>query len=412
MPFHIHTRIFRDFGNAVLVSAFANPRLTDAMDFFVEAPDRTLVLDGHPFFEDYDPDKNWMGQILDGFRTHGKREIFRKLRGDYCYVEHRPEAVFAAGDFSGFNPIYAYEADGMIAFSNRQKLLHQMLNPKGAVRIDPRAFAWVTAQSSVFGAASPYEGVRLIQSSRYAVIRDGELSFGGFPRFYLDEKYKSRDPHSLVSDAATAITNQANVYQKLPLPNSTLDLTGGKDSRTVLAIAMQTGMMSKIDEVSTIGTDDNPEVLVARALADKLGLKNYRNIVNNRDITMRPSDFSADDAKAFWRGLRQRVTVFDGILSPGLGASVSRSTTLNFTGTGGEVFGNIRTGPGSRLTTVEETHAWVENCQMALDPLGVEREGLKKWQRAQLRRLVDTYIASGVPLNDIQYLIWLESRFP
>jgi hypothetical protein len=86
----------------------------------------------------------------------------------------------------------------------------------------------------------------------------------------------SAAPEATLEDALGEMAIAVRMGFALPGAARTADLTGGKDSRLVLALLVANGSASEV-EFGTLGADDLPDVVVAREIARALGLHHVSN---------------------------------------------------------------------------------------------------------------------------------------
>jgi len=255
----------------------------------------------------------------------------------------------------------------------------------------------------MFGENSIYEGIKLIAPSRYLMLDEGGAKLGGFSRFYAQERRSLSEADG--SAAADAIFKQARCFAELPVSDYQMDLTGGMDSRAVLAIALQSGLMNKVSSLKTYGPEGMPEFEVTSELARIFNLP-HENVNTKTAGNASPEDH--------WRRLRYNAMALDGAVSADTGMPGPMKTSFPcLSGTGGELFRpHIRSRRDLRLTSVDGLNAMVENYQRTMDPLGVHGEGVTEALRKTMRDIARHYVSQGVPFDDVHYLFYAEHRLP
>lgn len=363
-----------------------------------------VVFDGIPYTDDIDPSRHWAEQILSLMQQSRLSQFYDAVMGDYCVAHFNDQRFVAFGDFAGACPIFYFERDGVVGVSNRQRLLHRIMNEGGRIELDPTVLGWLISQEQIFGNQSPYKGVRLIEPGRGLKIENGKVSTFGFPSFYNHETHAGEITPDGVSEAVGALTDQFSALARLPFSRIVMDMTGGMDSRAVLALSMASGLIDKVDAIRTVGSDDTPDVEVARSLLETLSLP-FKS-----SPPLGQSEYSADNC---WNRLRASVSVFDGTITPRSAANPSPSPGACLSGSGGELYRpHIKSVRDLSLTTKEEAYKWVANYQLGFDPLGLLHRRIAKNHHSSLRRLIDRYEARGVPYDDMHYLIYVEHRMP
>ena len=324
---------------------------------------------------------------------------------DYCVVVKRGDVVFSFGDFCGLRPIFAYEKEGMIGISNRQRLLQKILNSSPQPVFNPESCAWMTGQANVFGEDSMYLGVRLVAPSRHIKIENGTLHSGGFPRFYSSTAKSDELSRDDVDTATNAVVDQARLLAELPISDLQMDLTGGMDSRAVLAVALSSGLISQVKTVKTYGPQHLPEFEVAEDIAAAFSLP-FEKVVPGKGQPSSPDKI--------WTRLRYNATALDGTVSPDTGMpGIHRTTNLCLSGTGGELFRpHIHSRRNQTFRTAEEVLAMAENYQLRMDSLAANKDETNQALKQKLRSMAARYLSMGVAFDDVHYLLYIEHRMP
>ncbi len=178
----------------------------------------------------------------------------------------RPRAA-ASTDFIGAEHLYYGERDGVAVISNRSMLVACALH--GGELPDPRPeyFRWMlNSIACPFGAETPWPHVSILDL--YSVVR----AEAGRVRL---------EPRPEATDGADASWDElydelcARVGQMARLPDVPFQaaLTGGKDSRVILAALLSSGVASSLERFYIATVEGHPDAVVAQNLAAHYGLK-------------------------------------------------------------------------------------------------------------------------------------------
>lgn len=368
-----------------------------------------IVFDGLPFSRAIDPDSSWAPQLIRLLARMKPRNFFEHVDGDYCLAYYDKTHVVAFGDFMGLQPLFYYEREGVIAVSNRQRLLHRIVNEGGRVRINPMAYSWLISQDQIFGLESPFEGVKLLRPGTALRVRDGKVDILPLPAFHSPADKRGELTKDRIAVAVDAIMDHAEGLARLPFSDLDMDLTGGMDSRAVLAVALGSGLINRVNRVQTRGYDDTPDVEVASSLARKFNLP-----YSTRGPRQAPRDDApANSANVGWHRLRLSARLLDGTVTPSSVPNRAPITLARLTGSGGEIFRpHVKDVRHRSLESREEAHRWVMRYQGGLDPFGLLKQEVRSRHAAMLRGMVDRYMEGNIPFDDMHYLIYTENRMP
>lgn len=409
IPFHIGRRFLRDYPDSktLLYSAEARISAFNRQEQVFVAKDKFLVFDGTPVFEGQNTKTHWAERLFRHFRSRSVGQFFTSTFGDYGMVVLRDGVVTAVGDFSGNNPLFHYSMDGVHAISNRQRLLHKILNDDGKVDLDPVALSWLIDQGNVFGTDSPFRGVKLILPSRYAVMTENGITIGGFKRFFVHEKRSDDLSREEVDSAVNSIFKQSELISELPFDDLQMDLTGGMDSRASLAIAIGSGLSKKVTAVKTMGPPGAPDIQVAEALAKEMSLP-FEAVLHL------PDPNKAVNIDMLWNRLQLNVAITDGTIMAGDGAAgLGRSAKLCLTGGAGEIYRpHVKSRKKMISPDLKRALTTYQHYHFVSDTLGILKPDVIKGHRDYFRNEVVRLADKGVPFEDMHYVFYVEGRMP
>lgn len=192
--------------------------------------------------------------------------------GTYCFLAGSTEdtEVYGVVDPIGrMHVYYATPSTSTLLISNSALML-SALTQAAWVPASVREFL---AKGTVFDQRSLHFGVNKLAPHQLYQFRPGHVQTHDIARSSPDLRTDTKSILAAFSDAVTE--NLADILGRYQRP--LLDLTGGFDSRLVLACMLQLRSPKEISTV-VVGTDNDPDVIVANAIARKLGLQ-HRQIL-------------------------------------------------------------------------------------------------------------------------------------
>lgn len=408
VPYHIGRRYVVEYPDhhLILYSAESFTSPFDDFDQVFVSRSAFCAFDGFPVFKGQNVKAHWAERLFRHFRKQALSSFYRTTLGNHCTVAFRDGVVTALSDFSGASPLFTYSRDGICAISNRQRMLHRVVNESGRIDIDPLALAWLVDQANIFGEDSPYRGVKLLAPGRFARLGAEGLTFGGFQRFYLPDSRVGEPSPELIRRAVDAIYEQATLTAELPFNELVMDLTGGMDSRAVLAIAMGTGMMDRVSVIRTVGPEAAPDIQVAQNIARELNL-------SWEALVQQPASATDDElVERNWDKLRGNVGALDGTIMAGDGyGGTAQNSYLCLTGSAGEIYRpHIKRRRSLTLSNLEGAKREYQHYHYRSNPVGLLRPEIAARNRAYFRAKVSGLHRQGVPFDDMHYAFYVEDR--
>ena len=187
----------------------------------------------------------------------------------------------------GLHPLYIGSARGVTVIANRPQLVAveiERLTGKSAER-DQRCAAWLAFCGYPIGNRTGYEDVRCVPfgaSVRIDPDHGARFSFTDAPWLLpakdIDDSWIDRIESELIANLRAAIRALGHTPR--------LQLTGGRDSRLILALAVRAGLLQDV-EIVTNGKASTPDVIVAKDLITSLGLRHTLSKWNDGVVVRR-----------------------------------------------------------------------------------------------------------------------------
>lgn len=333
----------------------------------------------------------------------------------------RPGAVLP-DDVLGEYSLARVHADGSLtAFSDRAGL-HQLFHASGGAKVvanraglvatllgdwapDPSGLIWLAAIGYRVGTATAYRAVtQLGQEHVLAASKEGTtISPRAAPliRFGGDRGWSAALEPQLeegIAQAKAAILLGVGETGSIDLP-----ITGGKDSRVVLALALAAGLKDRL-RLFTRGYAGHPDVVAGAAIAEALGLPHRREAPHGSD---EPAYWTCE---RFFEKVTTQVYQSDGMVGGWdmiLGEKVAADTLI--TGHMGEVLKAYSKKPasGDGLDPIA-----MVRLQAPFDPIGLLKPNARETLRAQLAAQMERERFAGARESDLPDLFYYRNRVP
>lgn len=175
-----------------------------------------------------------------------------------------PALVIAATDHTALAAVYAASRRGATLAGSSSRLLAALLD----LPLDARALAALAALGEFPSTDTPFTGVRRLAGGEYVRFTGDRADTASYRT-----PFSTQAPEDPVRDGARVV--RAAVETCLSAyPEATLELSGGLDSRLMLAGIVATGQLPT--EFMTMGEPGHPDVLVAADLAARYAVPHER----------------------------------------------------------------------------------------------------------------------------------------
>ncbi len=208
----------------------------------------------------------------------------RRARGNFMVFAEHGDELFVAADRLGTYPLFYYDGDPFL-LSNSVFLIEDAL---GLLDVDLspnlELFGWEATLLNCWFDQTGFEEVRLFPIGAIAVASPSGVRFVEPP--LTDLLYSDLPFDELIDAAADEILENVRALAGGDFTHRVCDLTGGLDSRLVLAALLREGVEDRF-AYGTSGAYPNPDVNVARMLRQRFGLTRAVNAhPPNRDLSL------------------------------------------------------------------------------------------------------------------------------
>lgn len=297
--------------------------------------------------------------LLADAEREGLEQVLADSVGSFALARLEPDGSgVLVCDALGHGFIHRSEGPGVVAFASSPGLAAAATSPGSEPKRSPAGLAWLGAIPYVVGDGSGFVGTTLLPEGAVVHLRHQR-----HPRLSgTRAPWLPRDPHpverpteptirSVVSDrdeprdlaaaldrVTEVVADELVASADLAGGRAVVDLTGGKDSRVVLAVALSAGLVDRCDFV-TSGPEHLVDVQVARQIASVAGIDHRWGHIWPADET--PYELRV---RRFVEDTGGIVNLWDSKPRP------HRPPQVRVSGTGGESLRSHRRIPADRAT--------------------------------------------------------------
>lgn len=202
---------------------------------------------------------------------------------------------WVSADPLGQRCLYVAERDEVLYVGSRAALVAAAISENGSPERDLRGTAWLAFMGFRSGGSTGFAGVRSIPSNTALRLRAGRPHWDTEAAVEVPVDDESRR-RSLAEQAEVILDELGTVMRAVlsrSAPGPIVQLTGGKDSRVLLAAALRAGVARDIT-FETIGPPKLDDVILAAKLTERFGLHH-----DVRFLGLRPKDPYAERARDF-----------------------------------------------------------------------------------------------------------------
>ncbi|NLV54237.1 MAG: hypothetical protein GXY13_01350 [Acidimicrobiales bacterium] len=232
---------------------------------------------GHPWIDraPWTTDRGWAEQIADRTSVATIDDVAPRIGGHAAVVVAEADGRAAVtADPLGFHVLYRGRNDDVEVVSNRAAVTARLLARPGVEPPrDVEAAVLLAYASSVQHGRSPFRGVTVVDPATVVHLAPGrdatDRAWSAQP--WRSTELDGHDPEALYPVAIDALREALRAQVAVPAWTRTLELTGGRDSRTVLALLLAEELTDDLVCI-TWGSPALADVQVAGALADRFDL--------------------------------------------------------------------------------------------------------------------------------------------
>jgi hypothetical protein len=337
----------------------------------------------------WERDRTWASQLADLLERCSPTMCLEELQGLYSAVSLSTDGHgYVWSDPLGLGLLYRAESDDLVVISNRASIAARLVTPPGREPArDVEGVTWLAHSGFIVGDRTGFDGVRTLPQGSYLELRPGEpprvQRWATHPWLPADSS-AAPDLPDVVRALREHLTASLRSLVGLSTWRTMAELTGGKDSRLVLALLIHGGMEREV-VFNTWGSAELPDCIVASQLAERYGLE-HRSAASSSPRTAVSDQLRAADPIGFLQRLQDHVRHTDGMMSTWdlRGAHQTPSPTLSLTGQCGEGLYSNYPGTG-RLRTMAELDAVVHRSGFGSHGAGMLRPDAQAHYDEQIR---------------------------
>lgn len=210
------------------------------------------------------------------------------LGGDYSIIHIQTNGlVLAFGDACSMESLFVRQGPSSVELSNRIALLERPAERQSgfdfAYALSPALTAFHASGGTFLNAVRRFEIDEVLFRKEGEAVQFSKMTPSIYERGRLSLVHDQQHIESLLSQGIEQSIAWLN-YATRNIERLDVAITGGKDSRAVVAMCVAAGLSDRI-RLFTNGEDDHPEVIIGRAVADTLGLEHERRAVIKKPET-------------------------------------------------------------------------------------------------------------------------------
>lgn len=236
-----------------------------------ESPAGLTAFTGHvwPRANLWSGNEPWSTQLARFLRANPLRDGTRKLLGIFTAISLDNDGRGTiAPDGLSTSLLYRSAVRGTTILSSRAKLAARLASDGPPAR-DVLGTGWLAYSGYPIGTRTGFEGVDVVPFGVRAEISPTGVTYRQVTPPWAAAV--SGDPRSLLDDLHSDIATSIRAALAYPVSNRIMELTGGKDSRVVLAVLLAEGLADQF-EYRTLGSKNLADVDIASDLATRFGL--------------------------------------------------------------------------------------------------------------------------------------------
>lgn len=370
--------------------------------------DETCFVGGLPTFERfprYEPSGRmrpaaWASELL---QEHDPSDLYSALGGTWSIISAKAESVVGFASFAGYDSLFYIDNDLYAAVGNRPSLIAALQSGGAHSAINRRALSWVFATTMILGDETPWCEVTRLRTDEVVTIHRARMAIAtiGSQSFTPPE---ANHPAAFYDSAVRGLVSRFEWYLRTGRKFKA-HLTGGKDSRMIIALLLATGAIDRVDAIITWGSEQNGDVIIARRIAAALGLRNHVVHEGHKQAV------DTVDWRQHERRFRFSPWKYDMYLTPYDGRGVvagAPASDLTFMGGGGEIIRQKGIAPDSEVDEIDGIATRFTNWYYRHDALELLHPDTAAWQRTMIRDEVEAMVEAGVV--NLQQRFYIEHR--
>lgn len=362
-----------------------------------------FAFSGHPLPRDryWDDGESWAVQFARRVAGRDLADAREDFYGTFTAVRAgRDGAATVVADPLGVGLLYLASGADVTVISNRASVAARAAaGVGGRPARSVEAMGWLPFFGYLMGGDTGHEGVDMVPAgAEVSIDPTGRVEVHRPDRPLWQHPDPDADHDDLVEEAAEDLVNHVRIAAQIPVPLRRLMLSGGKDSRLVLAMMVAAGIADDF-EYRTNGYRHTPDCVIAARLAASIGV----------ELDRRPPAHAEVPAPEYARRVRNHVFLTSGMLSAwSLRAAGRWARRLTFGGMFGELL-RSHYAKHHHVDTVADLEAFFAD-EIGFDAAGLLRPEAAAHYRARVWDWVEDQLARGVAPADVPDVFYLRQR--
>jgi len=333
-------------------------------------------------------------------------QIRNKCNGEYSIIKLSSNGeCLVFNDRLSVEPIYYAKERGRIIISNRLRLIKDLLE---IWNYDIETLNWLAVVGYIIGNDTSIKQIKRLDQGAYIQVQNGQLNIYENNLFMFNnqdiKEQVEKDEDAFIDESIKHCVKNVSVSLE-KIPTVPLPLSGGKDSRAVLALILKADKLKCINAY-TNGVEVHPDVIVAKEIAKHYSV---HHVINEPE---RSGETSVEDILLMLMG---SVFQTDGMLGlwDARGYYIPQDQLI-FAGHIGEVYRGGYWGAGYQkadFSTVDNASKFFHHINL-FDPAKVMRNSVRTIYERLLRKRIEYYLAHGAKLTDIPAVIYTVEHVP
>lgn len=364
-----------------------------------EDPGGITAFSGHvwPRAGLWGPSEGWAAQLSAMLRRGGFTGAPDKLFGVYTAAHlSTDDEGFVFSDPFGSGLLYCGEQEDLFVVSNRAALAARVLEKGGSEPSrDPLGVGWTCFFGYIIGEDTTFSGVKALPPAGHVRLDGrGTASIRTTPRAW-EKDGGAPGLEATLNDLRATVISTASI----PAARRTLGLSGGKDSRLLLALLLSARLADRFQFV-TDGLPRSPDVVVARELAERFGL----------DHRVQPPSYAELSPDEYFERLRVHTYHHSGMLNAWnlRGFTASLTDQVHVGGMFGELM-RSHYARGGGIENPEQARAYF-GSEMPFDAAGLLRPDAKRYYLDTVDSWMTEQLDRGAAPQDLPDLFYLQHR--
>ncbi|MCY9434010.1 asparagine synthase-related protein [Bacillus haynesii] len=223
-------------------------------------------------------------EVFKGFlSSNNKDEYLSNTGGIFAFSAFREQdkRFIAWNNVTRAEPIYWCDTPERIVVGTKALIVHLIAYEINKPQYDISSFTSFINNGFYCDEATPFKGVNVLERNSRIEVKEHKITIKQIDDF--DDQMYSVEPSKEYYDEITELFLESFTFLKKQNTTYKIGLTGGKDSRLVVAAMNRLGLDL---EATTNGFEDTPDVVIAKQISDSLGIPHHKKLPSYKQNIM------------------------------------------------------------------------------------------------------------------------------